>query len=98
MTDKLGQERPLMAVELYTLSDISKILGIKTERLSRWLVRGFIKPSEESKGQGKPSRFTRKDIYLIRLLEDMIDHGIDGAEAAKCTACCPNPQYKLCSS
>jgi DNA-binding transcriptional MerR regulator len=72
-----------MATELYTLSDISKIFGIKKKRLSDWLVRGFIKPSAKSKGQSKPSWFTRGDIYLIRLLEDMIDHGIDRAEAAK---------------
>ena len=72
-----------MATELYTLSDISKILGIQRERLSDWLVRGFIKPSAKSKGQGKPSWFTKGDIYLIRLLDDMIDRGIDRAEAAK---------------
>ncbi len=72
-----------MAIELYTLSDVAKILGIKRERCGDWLVRGFIQPSAKSKGQGKPAWFTRGDIYLIRLFVDMIDRGIDRAEATK---------------
>jgi len=39
-----------MLIELYTLADISRILGIKRGRLSYWLVKEFIKPSAKSKG------------------------------------------------
>jgi len=72
-----------MPIELYTLSDISKILGMKRERLSYWFARGFIKPSPKSKGRGKPPWFTRGDIYLIKLLGDMVGHGLSSMKAAR---------------
>ena len=72
-----------MPIELYTLSDISKILGMKRERLSYWFARGFIKPSPKSKGRSKPPWFTRGDIYLIKLLGDMVGHGLSSMKAAR---------------
>ena len=72
-----------MPIELYTLSDISKILGIKRERLSHWLVGGFIKPSAKSKGRGRLPWLTRGDIYLIKLFGDMVDHGLSSVKAAR---------------
>jgi hypothetical protein len=72
-----------MPIEFYTLSDISKILCMKRERLSYWLARGFIKPSAKSKGHGRPPWFTRGDIYLVKLLGDMVDHGLSSVKAAR---------------
>jgi DNA-binding transcriptional MerR regulator len=64
-------------IDVYTISDVEKILGIRKKRLSDWLQRGFIKPSAHSKGQGTQAYFLRDDMILIELFRQMLDLGLD---------------------
>ena len=64
-------------------SDMTRITGVKLNRLQPWMERGFIKPSiEVAKGCGTRNKFSQKDIDKINTMKKLIDAGISRSLAA----------------
>ncbi len=59
-----------------TTSSITAGLDIPFGRLREWIVRGYIKPSFPSPGQGMAAEFTIDDVYKIKAFQQMIDGGL----------------------
>ena len=70
-----------MRQEFSTLN-IVRALDIPMERLREWMVRGFIKPSRPSEGQGKKAVFTRADVYMVALFRELLNKGLSRKVAA----------------
>ena len=70
--------------EEYSTFDIKRKLGIKIDRLKDWMNRGFIEPSiQKASGQGTKNLFNRFDLYMIKLLEYLINRGFSRKESAR---------------
>jgi len=59
----------------FSTTDIFKALGIPRERLKDWMMNDFVEPTVPAKGKGIPAVFTKSDIYLIALFQDLIQKG-----------------------
>jgi len=59
----------------FSITDITKILGVKFETLRTWVKMSFVKPTHASEGQGRAAVFLRDDIYSIALFKNLIDSG-----------------------
>jgi hypothetical protein len=60
----------------FSTLQIEKGLKIPRERLREWIIRGFIKLSHPSPGQGIKTEFSRLDVYKVALFRNLIDFGI----------------------
>ncbi|GEM_PF-6451735 len=69
-------------MEKFTTTDITKGLAIPFGRLREWIVKGFIKPSFPSQGQGKAAEFTIEDCYKIQAFRTMVESGFSRETAA----------------
>lgn len=58
--------------EEFSTSEVCRILDIKFEKLRAWTKEGFVKPTFLSPGQGRKAIFTRLDVYLIALFDNLI--------------------------
>ena len=63
-------------MDTFSTLQIEKGLEIPRERLREWIIRGFIKPSHPSPGQGIKTEFSRLDVYKVALFRNLIDLGI----------------------
>ncbi len=70
-------------MERITTSSITKGLKIPFGRLREWIVRGYIRPSFPSPGQGMAAEFTKEDVYRIAAFQYMIDGGLTRKIASK---------------
>ncbi len=62
----------------YTVKDMAK-LGISHERLKLWTTLGYIESSIKLEGGNKFSRF---DLYMVKLFEFLVDYGVLEEEAS----------------
>ena len=61
----------------FSSSDITRITGIKLNRIQPWMERGFITPSiKVATGTGTRNKFSQKDIDKIDTMRKLIDAGI----------------------
>ena len=72
--------------ESLTSFEVSKGLNIPYGRLREWIIREYIKPSVQAKGQGSKAHFSRLDTYLIKLFESLLNCGISREKAARCVS------------
>jgi DNA-binding transcriptional MerR regulator len=71
-------------MEAFTTTDISKILGIKRERVKNWLTEGYISPSiQTGEGPGTKHLFSRADLYIMRLFEYLLERGFSRSDASQ---------------
>lgn len=68
--------------ESFSTLDITKLLNIPRERLRSWMNEGYVKPSTEAYGRGTRAGFTRQDLYMVAIFEDIIGRGIKRVVAA----------------
>jgi hypothetical protein len=67
-----------------TLSEVSRITGVKPSRLSRWLDRETIKPNRsdhKTGGTGDYRTFSRATVIHIALVKALMDAGVGGRVA-----------------
>jgi hypothetical protein len=67
-----------------TLGEVSRITGVKTTRLSRWLDRETIKPTRADHrpvGPGDYRTFSRATIIHIAIIKALMDSGVSGKVA-----------------
>lgn len=58
----------------FLASAVTKITGVKLNRLQPWMERGFITPSiEVAAGHGTRNRFNRADLYKIATLKKLVE-------------------------
>ena len=67
----------------YTSNDITKRFDITMGKFRDLYDRGFIKPSEESPGQGKRALFNRIDIYAFLLFLALVKRGFSRKLASR---------------
>jgi len=73
-----------METESYSSFDVARILNIKRGRLREWLSEGFIEPSIEiAEGQGTRNRFSKEDIYGIKLFNMLIQTSVSRETASR---------------
>jgi hypothetical protein len=68
---------------IFRTTDIFKALGIPRERLKDWQNNGFCKPTIPAKGKGYAATYTINDLYMIGLLQLLIDFGFKRRVAAR---------------
>jgi len=70
--------------EDFFASEVTKITGVKLNRLQPWMERGFIEPSiQKATGHGTRNIFSRDDLYKIQLFKEMVEKGISRKLAAE---------------
>ena len=69
-----------MKKEFSTL-DVRRVLGIRRERLQKWVGAGFIKPSEPSQGQGRAATYSVSDLCRMRIFERLVGAGLSRSQA-----------------
>ena len=75
-----------MAQESFSTFDVVKILDVKRDTLKNWMDGGFIKPykkTSEGRGPGERSLFSTFQLYLIRLFQVLLYHGLSRKQAAQ---------------
>jgi hypothetical protein len=68
-------------MNLYSTFDVARILNIQVPRIQEWIRLGFIFPSQASSGRGSKALFSRQDLYGIRLFIELLDSGLNRADA-----------------
>jgi DNA-binding transcriptional MerR regulator len=69
--------------DYFSTFDLMKVFKISRPRLREWMIRGFIKPTFPSNGQGTRALFTKKDIYKVALFMRLIEVGFRRKQAAE---------------
>jgi hypothetical protein len=59
----------------YSTFQASAILGIEYVRLNEWL-RGYFDPEQRAKGRGTRTKFSRNDLYRLKLFALLLDSGV----------------------
>jgi len=63
--------------EQFFSKDMTRITGVKLNRLQPWMERGFVTPSiEQAAGSGTRNIFSRFDLYRIRIFRDVVEMGL----------------------
>jgi DNA-binding transcriptional MerR regulator len=74
-----------MDEQFYT-SDVTRITGVKRNRLQVWLDRGWIIPSiKKAQGQGSRNIFGLHDLYVIALFKKLVGIGVPRKFVGMCT-------------
>jgi hypothetical protein len=68
-------------MNFYSTFAVSRILKIPVPRLQEWIRLGFIFPSQASSGRGSKALFSRADLYGIQLFLELLDSGLNRADA-----------------
>jgi DNA-binding transcriptional MerR regulator len=65
-----------MDKRFYT-SDVTRITGVKRNRLQVWLDKGWMTPSiQKARGQGTRNIFSLHDLYVIALFKKLVEIGV----------------------
>ena len=74
-----------MDAQFYT-SDVTRITGVKRNRLQVWLDKGWIIPSiQKAQGQGTRNIFSLHDLYIIALFRKLVEIGVPRKFVGMCT-------------
>ena len=74
-----------MNEQFYT-SDVTRITGVKRNRLQVWLDQGWIIPSiQKAQGQGTRNIFSLHDLYVIALFKKLVEIGVPRKFVGMCT-------------
>ncbi len=60
----------------FSISDLTKITGVKRVTLRQWIHRGFLELSIAPQGSGRKNRYKIEDIYRICVLEKLLRGGV----------------------
>jgi DNA-binding transcriptional MerR regulator len=64
--------------------DVTRICGVKRNRLQAWMEQGWITPSiQKATGHGTRNIFSIEDLYSISLFKQMVESGISRAAVAE---------------
>jgi DNA-binding transcriptional MerR regulator len=73
-----------MKKKKFSTFDIVKLLQISRSNLQQWIDRGFVLPSlEKAEGKGTRNKFSREDLYRIRLFQKLHEAGLSQREASE---------------
>ena len=67
---------------MHTLTDVSKILDIRIERLREWVNKEFIEPEMKAEGKGYKNLFSDWDILEIKFFSNLVERGFSRKEAS----------------
>jgi DNA-binding transcriptional MerR regulator len=72
--------------EQFLTSDVTRITGVKRNRLQVWLDKGWITPSiQKAQGQGTRNIFSLHDLYVIALFKKLVEIGVPRKFVGICT-------------
>ena len=82
VTDVFGR-----ADDRFTVTDLTKIFGTTRSTIQQWIDSGFIVPSiQRSDRGGIPNLFSRGDLYVIRLFQELLQIGLKRPQAGVISA------------
>jgi hypothetical protein len=79
----------------FSTFEVVKAFGLKYQTLRDWLDKGFLKPQVQAKGRDSRTRFSRVDLYLLRLFMYLVERGFRREEAAITVAAIRQTSGKL---
>ena len=65
----------------FTISETAKILDMEQGRLREWVAGGFVTPAYPSGGQGRSHRFSKNDLYKVKLFQRLVEAGFTRNDA-----------------
>lgn len=69
--------------KLFTVKHTSVGTGTDPTILRDWVSRGFVEPADKSAGKGLPNRFSRHNLYQIRIFSNLVEAGVPRETASK---------------
>ena len=69
--------------ERFTTGEVCRGLDFKTERFRVWQVKGYVQPTEESEGQGKPAYWSILDAAICKLFANLLEIGFSRKNAGE---------------
>jgi hypothetical protein len=68
--------------EEFTIKDIIQILAIPRDKFKEWVFRNYIKPTQKAEGPGYSNKYSRLDLYAIKIFDDLVKNGFHRRRAS----------------